>query len=123
MAPAAHRPSDYSAGSITFRYILISPPIGVSWFLTPFRSRSFIESIKDVLSDNSSTPTVLVIYGDQDNFTSVDNYEKWLKELEGEEAKTSSSLKVVKVEGGSHFWSTTHLQTLLQEVQFYIATT
>ena len=45
---------------------------------------------------------VLVCYGDHDDFTGVDAYDAWAQGLENVAA--TDVLRVVKVEGATHFW-------------------
>jgi alpha/beta superfamily hydrolase len=41
---------------------------------------------------------VLVIYGDEDEFTSVEKYRAWASDLAGE------NVEIVEVQNASHFW-------------------
>ncbi len=56
---------------------------------------------------------MLLIYGDEDEFTSASSYDAWVADLQKDREVASSSeqtrqspgkLEVVKVEGASHFW-------------------
>ena len=60
-----------------------------------------------------SRSNVLIVYGDDDEFTSADAYDAWVTTLRkdrealstGEQTEhTPGNLEVVKIEGASHFW-------------------
>ena len=47
---------------------------------------------------------MLILYGDQDEFTSIVQYRAWKEELENETRGDAGHLKLVEFAGGSHFW-------------------
>ena len=64
-----------------------------------------------------SRSNVLIVYGDDDEFTSADAYDAWVTTLRkdqealstGEQTEhTPGKLEVVKIEGASHFWREEH---------------
>ncbi|KII89869.1 hypothetical protein PLICRDRAFT_91014 [Plicaturopsis crispa FD-325 SS-3] len=86
-------------------HILLSYPLGPRSFLTLFKSSAYTAALKTLLRDKSSN--VLVVYGDRDEFTSVQSYDAWAEELEKAAqpgGETAGSLSIVKVPDGSHFW-------------------
>ncbi|KAI0749660.1 alpha/beta-hydrolase [Daedaleopsis nitida] len=95
-------------------HILLSYPIGPRHWLTAFHGHRYTTALRSLRSDPRSN--LLVIYGDDDNFTSVAAYDVWVTTLQDDdrgacsESSTDTSstsrgkLEVVKVEGASHFW-------------------
>ncbi len=59
-------------------------------------------ALKDLLS--SPEAHVLVVFGDQDDFTSISKYERWTKELQTLTGTDAQRLEIVRVDGASHFW-------------------
>ncbi|CCL99300.1 uncharacterized protein FIBRA_01316 [Fibroporia radiculosa] len=82
-------------------HVLISYPLGPRHWLTAFHGKTYTEELNTLLRDPRSN--VLVLYGDQDDFTSVENYEQWVKKLQCE-LDREAKLQIVKVENASHFW-------------------
>lgn len=85
-------------------------------FLTLFNSGSYASKLKELVENPASN--VLTIYGDQDEFTAASSYEEWTKSL----SRETGTLKVVKVEGGSHFWRGRANIALQDEVDNWLAT-
>ncbi|KAI0719401.1 alpha/beta-hydrolase [Cerioporus squamosus] len=92
-------------------HILLSYPIGPRHWLTAFHGSRYTSALQLLLRDPKSN--VLVIYGDDDNFTSVGSYDAWVASLQKDREAAPSSeqthhppgkLEVVKIEGASHFW-------------------
>ncbi|RPD60193.1 alpha/beta-hydrolase [Lentinus tigrinus ALCF2SS1-7] len=97
--------------NIQTSHILLSYPIGPRHWLTAFHGSHYTNALKSLLHDSRSN--VLIIHGDDDNFTSVDAYDAWVTNLQKDREALSSSeqavqspgkLEVMKVEGASHFW-------------------
>ncbi|KAI8879138.1 hypothetical protein K501DRAFT_287515 [Backusella circina FSU 941] len=86
---------------IDYAYLLVSLPLGVYWALATTKASFFKKQ-----SFNSSAP-VFCIYGDSDQFTGVNTYEKWLEEKQ--------SIKAIKMEGVDHFWMNFE-QSLVEQV-------
>ena len=80
-------------------HILLSYPFGPRGWLTLFNSKTYTAKLKELIEHRESN--VLIIYGDQDEFTGVGSYKAWREELQGGDAR---KVKVVEVAGGSHFW-------------------
>lgn len=59
-------------------------------------------ALKDLLS--SPEAHVLVVFGDQDDFTSISKYEHWTKELQTLTGTDAHRLEIIRVDGASHFW-------------------
>ncbi|KAK0239805.1 Alpha/Beta hydrolase protein [Armillaria nabsnona] len=83
-------------------HILLSYPLGPRGWLTAFRSSVYDTALKDLLS--SPEAHVLVVFGDQDDFTSISKYERWTKELQTLAGTDAQRLEIVRVDGASHFW-------------------
>ncbi|KAJ3996522.1 Alpha/Beta hydrolase protein [Lentinula boryana] len=107
-------------------YILISYPLGPRSYLTLFHSPTYTSKLRDLLRSERSN--VLVVYGDRDEFTSVERYERWGKELKTdslnkkkkkeesdvrwevseEQGQERSRLTLCCRPGASHFWRGRH---------------
>jgi alpha/beta superfamily hydrolase len=55
--------------------------------------------LKDLLRNPAGN--VLVIFGDQDEFTGISRYDAWVKEL----GREGGPLKVVSIHDATHFWT------------------
>lgn len=64
-----------------------------------FNSKTYQRKLEDLIQDDGSN--LLVIYGDQDEFTSIVNYERWSQQLD---KAGGQGLRIVGVRGGTHFW-------------------
>ncbi|KAJ3863126.1 Alpha/Beta hydrolase protein [Lentinula novae-zelandiae] len=82
-------------------HILISYPLGPRSYLTLFRSSTYASRLQELIRSQDSN--VLIIYGDQDEFTSAKSYESWAKELQGQRG-----LSLLCRSGASHFWRGRH---------------
>lgn len=72
--------------------------------LTLFRNNTFASALSSLIQDSLSN--ILLVFGDQDEFTGEANYDGWIKQLQKEaEGDGKGQLKVVKIAGASHFWS------------------
>ena len=86
-------------------HILLSYPLGPRHWLTAFRSHRYTTALQDLVTNPKSR--VLVIYGNQDDFTPAQAYDSWTEQLRSVRDSSASdhgTLKIVKVEGASHFW-------------------
>lgn len=66
-----------------------------------FRSSYYQAQLESLLKDERSN--VLVVYGDQDEFTGVANYGDWVKKLQSA-AQGSTRLCVSEIKNATHFW-------------------
>ncbi|EDR01915.1 uncharacterized protein LACBIDRAFT_310124 [Laccaria bicolor S238N-H82] len=82
-------------------HVLLSYPLGPRSWLTLFRSSTYAQRLEDLIK--SSTSRVLVVFGDQDEFTSISSYRTWVAELETHSG-TSDRLNIVEVGNATHFW-------------------
>ncbi|KAF8591200.1 hypothetical protein K439DRAFT_1402857 [Ramaria rubella] len=80
-------------------HILLSYPMSVRGLITFFRGPTYEAALKNLVQHPGSD--ILVLYGDHDQFTSVQRYERWLSELESE---TKGQFNSVMIQGGDHFW-------------------
>ncbi|KAI9066269.1 alpha/beta-hydrolase [Trametes sanguinea] len=89
-------------------HILLSYPLGPRQWLTAFHSHRYATALTNLVSDSRSR--TLVIYGDHDDFTSVESYDSWAGVLWSHHAERErdaaqpGELDIVKIEGASHFW-------------------
>lgn len=77
-------------------HILLSYPLGPRAWLTMFNSSSYNSALRNLVEHPESN--VLVIFGDQDEFTSIAKYRVWASELGG------SNLEIREISNASHFW-------------------
>ena len=102
-----------AVASIRTRHLLISYPQSVLWALTLFRSSSFTLALEQRVERGD----VLLLYGDEDQFTGVGKYRDWAGALEarGEGHLTAKELP------GDHFWrSRTAKDMLLANVIHWV---
>lgn len=83
-------------------HVLLSYPLGPRSWLTLFRGKEYDAALARLL--RSPGAHVLVAYGDQDEFTSDTSYEAWVKELRKVAGEGDDVLKVVRIQGATHFW-------------------
>lgn len=85
-------------------HILLSYPLGPRTLLTAFRGGHYASTLESLLRDPRSN--VLVVYGDRDEFTGVENYDAWANSLRAISDRHGGKecLEIAKVDGGNHFW-------------------
>lgn len=83
--------------SVKTSHVLISYPLGPRSWLTLFKSSSYDAALKGLIKQDNSN--VLIVYGDQDEFTSLNKYQAWSSELIG-----GGNVEVREIHNGSHFW-------------------
>lgn len=81
--------------SIPTAYILLSYPLGPRSWLTMFNSSTYTSALNRLMTNNDTR--ILVVYTDNDEFTSLSSYESWLQTL-------AEHLQKVLIRGASHFW-------------------
>lgn len=57
---------------------------------------------------------MLVVYGDEDNFTSVEEYDAWANGL-SQQADGRGKLEIVRIADADHFWRAPDATTRLVE--------
>ena len=88
------------AAPIKTRHILLSYPLDKRGLLTLFSSNSYARRLSDLIQDSEAR--VLVLFGDRDEFTSVQNYDTWAALLR--ETARDGVLQVTCIEDATHFW-------------------
>lgn len=83
-------------------HVLVSYPLGVRSLLTIFNGSAYESGLKQLLQEVDSN--VLVLYGDQDQFTSLRNYEQWTASLKG---IAKGQFLAHMVANTDHFWKDT----------------
>ncbi|PCH42053.1 alpha/beta-hydrolase [Wolfiporia cocos MD-104 SS10] len=87
-------------------HILLSYPLGPRHWLTAFHSGSYASALRALVRDPQAN--VLILYGNQDEFTSDDAYGAWAAQLStdctGDAGAAGGKLQVVRVEDATHFW-------------------
>lgn len=89
---------------IRLSHVLISYPLGVRGPLTLFRNKIYSSALSSLV--HNSLSNILLVFGDQDEFTGEANYDSWVIQLQNEaEGNGKGQFKAVKIAGASHFWS------------------
>ncbi|KIK96030.1 hypothetical protein PAXRUDRAFT_826414 [Paxillus rubicundulus Ve08.2h10] len=94
-------------------YVLLSYPLSPRGLLTMFHTKVYSSALTCLLRDASVS--LLVVHGEQDEFTSRSKYEAWtesLRETEGVKAQ----LEVVSVVQAGHFWHTRSSRATLKRI-------
>ena len=113
------------------RYVLLSYPLTVLPFITLFNHRTHATALKSLVKELTDTPSysslpapslLLVLYGDQDQFTGIARYEAWVNSLQeiGNAPSGKAIVADAKIEGGDHFWGGEALDHMLNEVGKWI---
>lgn len=97
--------------SVKTSYVLLSYPLSPRGLLTLFHSRVYSTALDDLLCQSHAN--VLVIYGEQDNFTSRSKYDVWARSLR-KTSEGKAKLEVVSVAGADHFWRSSSARTTLK---------
>jgi uncharacterized protein len=109
-------------GEVKISHLLIAYPLGPRSFLTLFRGSHYNSKLAELVQNPDSR--ILIVYGDQDEFTSIERYDAWAAELEAlPGTNTSGHLQVSKVAGASHFWRGEAAEHLISTVSSWIAST
>lgn len=101
--------------TITTSHILISYPLGPRGWLTLFQTGTYSSKLKELVKNPACR--VLLLYGDEDEFTGVSKYREWKKSLE---ADSDGQLRIVEVPGASHFWMGQPGVVLEEEVERWL---
>ncbi|CAL1717049.1 unnamed protein product [Somion occarium] len=100
-------------------HIILSYPLGPRSWLTAFNGKLYTAALNSLLHEPRSN--VLIIYGDQDDFTGVGSYDSWAdalrKEVQGEGRGT---LEIAKVKGATHFWRDDSSRKLVRVIQNWL---
>lgn len=83
-------------------HVLLSYPLGPRHWLTAFQGKTYTNALSSLIGDARSN--ILVVYGDQDEFTPSASYESWAQSLNASAEDGQGRLKVVKIDDGTHFW-------------------
>lgn len=85
-------------------HILLSYPLGPRSWLTAFHGSHYTQTLNGLLQDPRAN--VLVVYGDQDEFTGAENYDVWADDLEERiQGEGKGRLVVERVHRATHFWT------------------
>lgn len=94
-------------------HILLSYPLDKRALLTFFHSSAHANALESLLHDANSN--ILVLFGDQDEFTTIESYTAWIAQLE-KYSGDPNRLKVQRIDGGTHFWLQDKAEAMLQAV-------
>ncbi|KZT42157.1 alpha/beta-hydrolase [Sistotremastrum suecicum HHB10207 ss-3] len=100
---------------ISTSHILLSYPLSTRSLLTLFKSSTYSSGLRSLLQEPSSN--VLIIYGDEDNFTSISQYKKWTGELL---KITRGRLKTYEVEDADHFWRGENGERMWERIESWL---
>lgn len=67
--------------------------------MTLFCGGTYTDRLNQLINDPQSN--VLIVHGDQDEFTGAETYEGWVTELR----KNTGEFRVELVQGATHFWT------------------
>ncbi|KAI6147031.1 Alpha/Beta hydrolase protein [Pisolithus thermaeus] len=98
--------------SVKTSYVLLSYPLSPRGLLTLFHSRVYLTALDNLLCQSHAN--VLVIYGEQDNFTSRAKYDVWARSLR-KTSEGKAKLEVVSVAEADHFWRSSSARTTLKQ--------
>ncbi|KAI5119111.1 hypothetical protein M0805_007858 [Coniferiporia weirii] len=104
--------------SIRTSHILLSYPLGPRAFLTCFRSRAYDQALTALLENPNAD--VLVLFGDSDEFTGIESYERWAAQLKQGTGGEGSRLRVDCVQGATHFWGRDESEEMLTIVGHWL---
>ncbi|KAI6037677.1 Alpha/Beta hydrolase protein [Pisolithus marmoratus] len=98
--------------SVKTSYVLLSYPLSPRGLLTLFHSGVYSTALDSLLCQ--SRASVLVIYGERDNFTSRTKYDVWTRSLR-KASEGKAKLEVVSVAEADHFWRSGSARTTLKQ--------
>ena len=115
-------------------HILISYPFGPRSILTSFHGGTYQRKLEGLVRDPLSR--VLIVHGDEDEFTGAASYQTWASALEAiaigassvdsrspqadASGSTLGSCQVRCIPGATHFWRGDALETLLGTIQTFL---
>ena len=73
--------------------------MGPRGWLTLFNTATYARRLEELVRDECAN--ILVVYGDRDEFTGVEQYRSW---TEGLQRDGGDRVRVAEVVSGSHFW-------------------
>lgn len=78
-SPASLARNPHVSPNLRIRHILLSYPVGVLWLLTFFHSSSYTTKLHELIT--SPGADVLMLYGERDQFTKKEKYQRWANDL------------------------------------------
>ncbi|KAH7928261.1 alpha/beta-hydrolase [Leucogyrophana mollusca] len=93
-------------------HVLLSYPLSPRGLLTLFNTKTYASAISALLREPTSN--LLIVFGENDEFTSKSKYDAWAKLLK-EQEPGKAALEIVSIPGASHFWRATEEQRMLEE--------
>ena len=97
--------------SVKTSHLLISYPVGPRPWLTLFNSSSYTRALNELLQHPESD--VLMVHGNQDEFTSRARYKEWESGLHG-------NIQIVEIDNATHFWRGRFGQQLVEAVKNWL---
>ncbi|KAH7884613.1 Alpha/Beta hydrolase protein [Phlebopus sp. FC_14] len=82
-------------------YVLLSYPLSPRGLLTMFHTSTYLSALRSLLLEASVS--MLIIYGDKDDFTSKAKYDAWAERIRKTE-DTKAQLEIISVARADHFW-------------------
>jgi len=97
-------------------HILLSYPLSVRGLITFFRSGTYDTALQKLLQEPEAH--ILIVYGNQDQFTAVQKYDKWVLDLK---KNNKANLTTLKIDGGDHFWGSAASNELCEAVANWLS--
>ncbi|KAI0033538.1 Alpha/Beta hydrolase protein [Vararia minispora EC-137] len=113
-----------SAPPVRTSHVLISYPLDVRGWLSLFNGRTYQAGFESLMCNPESR--ILVIFGDRDEFTGMSSYDRWIQRLQriathGQtRTEVGSSLRTVRIGGGTHFWRGDDLTRMIAAVEEFL---
>ena len=96
-------------------HIFISYPLSVRGLITFFRGGTYDTALHNLLQNPSAH--VFIVYGDHDQFTAVQKYDKWVSDLQMD---IKGELVMRRIDGADHFWGGSVGSDLCQAVSNWL---
>ena len=102
-----------TASGIDTAHLLLSYPLSPRWLLTLFRGATYQQGLEELVQRTDAR--VLVVYGDEDEFTGESAYRAWAEALE-----RTGRVRCVRIGGGTHLWRGADLLEAVAAVEGFV---
>ena len=82
--------------------------------MTLFHGGTYAHRLDELINDPQSN--VLIVHGDQDEFTGAETYEGWMTELR----KNDGEFRVELIQGATHFWASRSGERLKEIIRGWV---
>lgn len=105
--------------SIKTSHVLISYPLDARpTLILPFNVKTYDKKLTNLVQNPDGS--LLIIFGDRDNFTSIKKYEKWADTLREQAGEDGAELEIVTVPGAAHNWDEEPLEKLVSHLSDWL---